>query len=139
MTSEHCEVVLYLKKNRTEPKPRFFSENRTETDRTHQRPNRHSTIRPSNPSNLVITNRSFTITAPCLWNQLPLDLRLPATPDQTSILSLSSAVFHKRLKTHLFHLSFPPYQLPPSRTDIRTLTWLGSYPPFILSDYLTVS
>ena len=65
-------------------------------------------IRPSNPSNLVITNRSFTITAPCLWNQLPLDLRLPATPDQTSILSLSSAVFHKRLKTHLFHLSFPP-------------------------------
>ena len=54
-------------------------------------------IRPSNPSNLIITNRSFTITAPCLWNQLPLDLRLPATPDQTSILSLSSDVFHKRL------------------------------------------
>ena len=65
-------------------------------------------VRPSNPSNLQITNRSYTFTAPFLWNQLPVDFRLPASPGQTSILSLSPAVFHKRLKTHLFHLSFPP-------------------------------
>ena len=65
-------------------------------------------VRPSNPSNLKITNRSYTFTAPFLWNQLPVDFRLPASPGQTSILSLSPAVFHKRLKTHLFHLSFPP-------------------------------
>lgn len=65
-------------------------------------------VRPSNPSNLKITNRSYTFTAPSLWNQLSPDLRLPSSPDQTSILSLSPAVFHKRLKTHLFNLSFPP-------------------------------
>ena len=65
-------------------------------------------VRPSNPSNLQITNRSYTFAAPFLWNNLPLDLRLPSSPDQTSVLSLSPAVFHKRLKTHLFNLSFPP-------------------------------
>ncbi len=68
-------------------------------------------IRPSNPSNLKITNRSYTYTAPSLWNLLPLDLRLPSvvsSPEQTSLLSLSPSVFHKRLKTYLFNLSFPP-------------------------------
>ena len=68
-------------------------------------------IRPSNPSNLMITNRSFTYTAPFLWNSLPLDLRLPSdvtSPGQTPILSMSPSVFHKRLKTYLFNLSFPP-------------------------------
>ena len=66
-----------------------------------------SLIRPSNPSSLLITNRSFTFTAPFLWNQLPTDMRTPST-DNCSSLSLSSSVFHKRLKTYLFHLSFPP-------------------------------
>ena len=67
-------------------------------------------IRPSNPSNLKITNRSFTFTAPSLWNLLPSELRQPFIPpsDQSSTLSLSPAVFHKRLKTYLFHKSFPP-------------------------------
>ena len=65
-----------------------------------------SLIRPSNPSSLLITNRSFTFTAPFLWNQLPTDMRIPCT-DNSSSLSLSSSVFHKRLKTYLFHLSFP--------------------------------
>ena len=63
--------------------------------------------RPSNPSTLLVTNRSFTFTAPFLWNKLPTDMRLPSYDDSSS-LSLSSPVFHKRLKTHLFHLSFPP-------------------------------
>ena len=65
-------------------------------------------IRPTNPSNLQITNRSFTYTAPSLWNLLPLDLRLPSSPDQTFNLTLSPAVFHKRPKTYLFNLIFPP-------------------------------
>ena len=67
-------------------------------------------IRPSNPSNLQITNRSFTYTAPFLWNCLPLDLRLPSANCSVHCptLSLSPAVFHKRLKTYLFNLSFPP-------------------------------
>ena len=64
-------------------------------------------IRPPNPSSLLITNRSFNYTAPFLWNKLPTDMRLPST-DKSSPLSLSSPVFHKRLKTYLFHLSFPP-------------------------------
>jgi hypothetical protein len=34
-------------------------------------------------------------------------MRIPST-DNSSSLSLSSSVFHKRLKTYLFHLSFPP-------------------------------
>ena len=63
--------------------------------------------RPSNPSTARITNRSFTFTAYILWNQLPLDMRQPAN-DNPSSLSLSSSVFHKRLKTHLFNISFPP-------------------------------
>jgi hypothetical protein len=34
-------------------------------------------------------------------------MRQPAN-DNPSSLSLSSSVFHKRLKTHLFNISFPP-------------------------------
>jgi hypothetical protein len=34
-------------------------------------------------------------------------MRVPS-PENSSILSLSSPVFHKRLKTYLFHSSFPP-------------------------------
>jgi hypothetical protein len=66
-----------------------------------------SLTRPTNPSSLSITRRSFTFTAPCLWNQLPTDMRVPSI-EKPSSLSLSSSVFHKRLKTYLFHLSFPP-------------------------------
>jgi len=66
-----------------------------------------SLSRPSNPSSLLITNRSFTFTAPFLWNKLPADMRVPSS-ENSFILSLSSPVFHKRLKTYLFHSSFPP-------------------------------
>lgn len=66
-----------------------------------------SLTRPSNPSSRSITERSFTFMAPCLWNQLPTDMRVPSI-EKPSSLSLSSSVFHKRLKTYLFHLSFPP-------------------------------
>jgi hypothetical protein len=65
--------------------------------------------RPTNPSRLKITNRSFYHTAPALWNSLPADLRQPSqNPSTTSPFALSPSVFHKKLKSFLFHRSFPP-------------------------------
>ena len=73
--------------------------------------------RPSNPSRLKITDRSFCYQAPALWNALPKDLRAhsssslvpPAAGSQnTSLLALSPTLFHKKLKTHLFLHSYPP-------------------------------
>ena len=80
--------------------------------------------RPSVSSSLQITNRSFTYASPCLWNQLPSFCQPhsvhcpPGSPHPAHITSsqsppsLSSPItpstFHSRLKTHLFHRSFPP-------------------------------
>ena len=79
------------------------------------------------PSPLKITNRSFLYAAPCLWNELPTDLREPrqtqspalspithgsssSSPSSLSPLasSLTRSVFHSELKTWLFSKSFPP-------------------------------
>ena len=64
--------------------------------------------------------------SPCLWNQLPISLRqphsspsvsdfpadAPATSSYSLNLPLSPSItpslFHSRLKTYLFHKSFPP-------------------------------
>jgi hypothetical protein len=62
--------------------------------------------RPSNPSRLKITNRSFYHTAPALWNNLPTELRAYARDTQS--FALSTSQFLKKLKTYLFHHSFPP-------------------------------
>ena len=68
--------------------------------------------RPSNPSRLKITDRSFYRQAPALWNSLPQHLRAlsSASPTQTNnpLLSLSSSQFHKQLKTYRFLQSYPP-------------------------------
>jgi len=82
--------------------------------------------RPPVSSPLQITNCSFTyMQSPYLWNQLPSSFRQPhsvhsppGSPHPAHItssqspLSLSSPItastFHSRLKTHLFHKSFPP-------------------------------
>jgi hypothetical protein len=70
--------------------------------------------RPSLTSRLKISNRSFQHSAPVLWNNLPSDLRHIAhastsSPTLHSPLSeISTSLFLKRLKTHLFHISFPP-------------------------------
>ena len=75
---------------------------------------------------LKITNRSFRYAAPCLWNELPTELRLPrhtqSSPPSPSVahsssspplsppspLSVTTSVFHSELKTWLFGKSFPP-------------------------------
>ena len=81
--------------------------------------------RPSVSSSLQITNRSFRYASPHLWNQLPPSFRQPhcvhsppGSPHPTSITSsqsppslsspITASTFHSRLKTHLFHKSFPP-------------------------------
>jgi len=76
--------------------------------------------RPSVSSSLQITNRSFTHASPYLWNQLPSSFRQPhsvhcppGSPHPAHITSsqsppsLSSPIIASRLKTHLFHKSFP--------------------------------
>jgi len=81
--------------------------------------------RPSVSSSLQITNRSFRYASPYLWNQLPSSFRQPhsvhsppGSPHPVHITSSQSppslspsitpSVFHSRLKTYLFHQSFPP-------------------------------
>ena len=82
--------------------------------------------RPPSRSSLKITNRSFRYAAPCLWNELPMELRLPrhtqSSPLSPSVahgssspplsppspLSVTTSVFHSELKTWLFGKSFPP-------------------------------
>ena len=81
--------------------------------------------RPSLSSSLQNTNCSFTYALPHLWNQLPSSFRQPhcvhsppGSPHPTHITSSQSSpsfspsvtpsTFHSRVKTHLFHKSFPP-------------------------------
>jgi len=81
--------------------------------------------RPSVSSSLQVTNCSFTYASPYLWNQLPPSFRQrhcvhspPGSPHPVRITSsqsppslspsITSSTFHSRLKTHLFHKSFPP-------------------------------
>jgi len=79
-------------------------------------------LHPQAQSSLKITNRSFRYAAPHLWNKLPPSLRVPcqsATSECSppspgsdsapkSVVGVSHRVFHSRLKTHLFSISFPP-------------------------------
>ena len=68
----------------------------------------------------------FCYATPCLWNQLPLSLRQPHSGTSSSISyssipspitsssfdslcsSITLSLFHCRLKTYLFHKSYPP-------------------------------
>jgi len=78
--------------------------------------------RPPTASSLKITNRSFQYASPHLWNKLPLSFCEPYPhppslhPTQVGSTlssppfspSITSSLFHSRLKTHLFLKSFPP-------------------------------
>ena len=87
----------------------------------------HVTLaRPPASSSLRITDRSFRYASPCLWNQLYSSLRQPHSSPSVSDLpvhapatssysfnsplspSITPSLFHSRLKTYLFHKSFPP-------------------------------
>jgi len=82
--------------------------------------------RPPTSSSLRITDRSFSYASQCLWNQLPSSLRQPYSSPSVSDFpvhdpatssysfnsplspSITPSLFHSRLKTYLFHKSFPP-------------------------------
>jgi len=82
--------------------------------------------RPPTSSLLRITDLCFRYASPCLWNQLPSSLRQPHFNPSVSVLpvhasitsshsansplspSITPSLFHSRLKTYLFHKSFPP-------------------------------
>jgi len=79
---------------------------------------------------------SFRRASPRLWNELLKELRKPvddeslslsshlsltgSSSSSSSILSLciTPSVFHSRLKTYLFHKSFPPSSPSPFWTDL---------------------
>ena len=64
--------------------------------------------RPPTRSSLKITNRSFQYAAPCLWNELPTDLREPRqTVSITFTYHMHMAVHHHlllHLHDHHLHL-----------------------------------
>jgi len=82
--------------------------------------------RPSVSSSLQFINRSRRYASPHLWNQLLSTFRQPhsvnllvhlilhiTSPQSSSSFSscvtyTTPSAFHSRLKTHLFHKSFPP-------------------------------
>jgi len=69
--------------------------------------------RPYLTSRLKIANRSLYHSAPVLWNNLPYHLRQivhHVTPSisNSPVSGLSTSLFLKKLKAHLFHSSFPP-------------------------------
>ena len=77
--------------------------------------------RPPSSSSLKVTDRSFRYASPSLWNNLPALFRQPRSSSVTTITrsitpSITSSLFYFRLKTHLFHKSFPPQTLyyPPN-------------------------
>ena len=67
--------------------------------------------RPPLTSCTKVLDRSFSYTAPRLWNSLPPHLRLPRAADTSSPseakIALSKQTFHSHLKTHLFSQSYP--------------------------------
>src|SRR6218665_1993454 len=74
--------------------------------------------RPPVTSPLTFSKRAISVTAPRLWNDLPPELRTFSLPQPSSLqiikhhlqhapLSVPPRVFHSKLKSHLFKLSFP--------------------------------
>jgi len=67
--------------------------------------------RPALTSRLKIANRSYYHSAPVMWNNLPSDIRHVAHHVTPPVLNSPVSDFstsHKKLKTYLFHSSFPP-------------------------------
>ena len=115
--------LTYLQSSHTQPRPCLHNLIST------RRPRSSSVVTLARPpsSSLKITDCSFRYAAPCLWNQLPLSLCKPHSVTSSSIsythlflhpsllpllihhfVHLTPFLFHSRLKTYLFHKSYPP-------------------------------
>src|SRR6218665_2322589 len=74
--------------------------------------------RPPVTSHFMFSNRAISITGPCLWNDLPPELRTISSPPPPSLpitghhlhlppLSVTPRAFHSKLKSYLFKHSYP--------------------------------
>jgi len=96
---------------------------------------------PPTSSSLRITDRSFRYASPCLWNQLPISLRQLHFSPSVSVLpvhapttshsvnsplsqSITPSLFHSRLKTYLFHKSFPSVSVLHNRPMLKLFFWV---------------
>jgi len=94
--------------------------------------------RPSLTSRLKIANRSFYQSAPVLWNNLPSHLRqvvhhVTSPISNLPVSDLSTSFFFKKLKTHLFHSSFPPKSVFTYR--LSQDWYLRYWPSFVVSSH----
>ena len=99
----------------------------------------HSPLSPPSSSSLKVNNRSFRHASPCLWNQLPKELRLPTDHKDLSLPSdlthvsssspqspLSPSDSKLIFSTNLFlHSSstFPPNGLTPRTPAVFRFSW----------------
>ena len=65
------------------------------------------TLRHPPVARAAVAKRSFSYSAPALWNSLPPHLRQPAENNNSS-LAASHSYFQAQLKTFLFSKSYPP-------------------------------
>ena len=109
---------------------------------------------------LKTTDRSFRYASPCFWNQLSLSLRKPHSGTSSSIscspipspitsfsdsplcTSITPSLFHSRLKTYLFHKSYPPqpqfhFFLPDCLHGLLPAPFLMSYSVFHFFPYFS--
>ena len=81
----------------------------------------------------AIVKRSFSHSAPVLWNSLPSALRQPALPEAGSTLAISRSHFLAPLKMQLFLKSYPP------QTSIEytsSLQWISTLTAIILWSWI---
>jgi hypothetical protein len=67
---------------------------------------------PAITSNRAILNRSFSYSAPQIWNSLPAELRQPSTDNKPGHNKLSKSTFLSKLKTYLFNQSYQRQNSP---------------------------
>ena len=65
---------------------------------------------PAITSNRAILDRSFSYSAPRIWNSLPADLRQPNSDNKPGHNKLTKSTFLSKLKTHLFNQSYPNHR-----------------------------
>ena len=83
--------------------------------------------RPPSSSSLKVNNRSFRHASPCLWNQLPKELRLPTDHKD---LSLSHMSVRLLLHQHCHHPLLLLTSTPDSKLIFSTIFFLHSSPTF---------
>jgi hypothetical protein len=111
----HYKVISITYNILHTPEPQYLARLITLQPQRSTRSSKYITLYPpAITSRRTVLNRSFSYTAPRLWNALPNHLREPDI-EQPAMNSLLKASFLSKLKTHLFTQSYPDtYTKPPS-------------------------